>query len=129
MLVVDSTVAVHAASAGTLGPLEVEQLVAPPLLWSEVTSALHGAAWRGTISAGLGAESLDRFLAMPIERRQPRKLYEEAWRIAGELGWAKTYDAEYVALASMLSCRLVTADARLQRGASRVADIVGPEEL
>ena len=30
----------------------------------------------------------------------------EAWRIADELGWARTYGAEYVALGSLLGCRL-----------------------
>lgn len=129
MLVIDSSVAVHAATAGTLGRLEEEQLVAPPLLWSEVSSALRGAVWRGVISKALGQDSLARFLGMPIERRQPRRLYEEAWGTAEELGWARTYDAEYVALSRMLSCRLVTADARLRRGASRVINVVGPEEL
>ncbi|HEX6263352.1 MAG TPA: type II toxin-antitoxin system VapC family toxin [Actinomycetota bacterium] len=129
MLVIDSSVAVHTASSATLGPLDGERLVAPPLLWSEVASALRGAVWRGSISASLGAKSLARFLDMPIERRAPRRLYEEAWRTAEKLGWAKTYDAEYVALARILSCRLVTVDARLRRGGSRVAEIIGPEEL
>jgi predicted nucleic acid-binding protein len=56
-------------------------------------------------------------------------LAEEAWRIADELGWAKTYDAEYVALASLLDCRLVTVDGRLRRGADRLGFVVGPTEL
>ena len=52
-----------------------------------------------------------------------------AWKIADRLGWAKTYDAEYVALADLLSCRLVTLDARLRRGAQRLGFVVGPDEL
>jgi hypothetical protein len=28
----------------------------------------------------------------------PKGLSDEAWRIADRLGWAKTYDAEYLAL-------------------------------
>jgi predicted nucleic acid-binding protein len=42
----------------------------------------------------------------------PGELAGEAWRIADELGWAKTYDANYVALARLLGCKLVTLDAR-----------------
>jgi predicted nucleic acid-binding protein len=53
----------------------------------------------------------------------------EAWRIADSLGWAKTYDAEYCALASLLDCRLVTVDGRLRRGADRLGFVVGPAEL
>jgi len=45
------------------------------------------------------------------------------------LGWAKTYDAEYVALARTLECSLLTTDRRLQRGAERIVDTVGPSDL
>jgi integrase len=37
-----------------------------------------------------------------------------------EFGWAKTYGANYVALARLLDCRLVTLDARLRRGTARL---------
>jgi predicted nucleic acid-binding protein len=49
--------------------------------------------------------------------------------VAEELGWAKTYDAEYVALARLLQCRLVTLDARLRRGADRLGFVIAPSEL
>ncbi len=45
------------------------------------------------------------------------------------LGMARTYDAEYVALARLLRCRLVTTDARLQRVAAALVDVVGPTDL
>lgn len=103
--------------------------VGPPLLWSEAVSALRQATWRGDISAITGAEALTRFLAAPIRRRAPRKLYEEAWRIAAELGWAKTYDAEYVALAQTLRCPLLTRDRRLQRRVGHIVEIIAPSDL
>ena len=46
-----------------------------------------------------------------------------------QLGWMKTYDAEYVALARMARCRLFTVDARLRRGAGHVVQIIGPGDL
>jgi predicted nucleic acid-binding protein len=57
------------------------------------------------------------------------RLAATAYGIATDLGWAKTYDAEYIGLARLLGCRLVTLDARLARGAGRIAEIVAPTEL
>lgn len=65
----------------------------------------------------------------PIRLRTHPRLDSEAWRISNELGWAKTYDAEYVALASLVSGRLVTLDARLRRGADRLGFVIRPHEL
>jgi hypothetical protein len=41
----------------------------------------------------------------------------------------RTYDAEYVALAQILDCRLVTIDARLRRGADQLGIVIGLDEL
>jgi predicted nucleic acid-binding protein len=128
VLVIDASIAVFAASAG-LGPLEGEDLVAPTLMWSEARSALHEAAWRGEIVPEDAEDALQALEALPIHRRSPRGLGVEAWRIADELGWAKTYDAEYVGLARLLRCRLVTVDSRLRRGAGRLGFVVLPDEL
>ncbi len=64
-----------------------------------------------------------------VTSRSHPRLADESWRIADELGWAKTCGAEYVALASLLGCRLVTVDGRLRRGADRLGFVVGPTEL
>ena len=45
------------------------------------------------------------------------------------MGWARTYDAEYLALASLLRCRLVTTDLRRRRGTDRLGSVVTPKEL
>jgi hypothetical protein len=43
-----------------------------------------------------------------------------AWKIADDLGWAKTYDAEYLALTQLQADAFVTLDARLARSAEGV---------
>ena len=67
--------------------------------------------------------------ASPIRVRTHKRLGAEAWRIADDFGWAKTYDAEYLALASLLRCRLVTVDTRLRRAAAHLGYVIGPMEL
>jgi predicted nucleic acid-binding protein len=130
MLVVEVTVAFDAA----LGPAVFDRIepmdpVGPPLLWSETTAALRQATFRGSAVDDEASTALSRFLSSPIERRSPRRLYLEAWNLAAQLGWAKTYDAEYIALARLLDCPLLTRDGRLKRRAARLAEIIGPMQL
>ena len=115
-----------------------DELVAPHLLWSEVPSVLHELAFRGDISEKLADLALRRFLAgeIEVEERRPEGLSIAASGLADELGWAKTYDAEYVALARILGCRLVTLDGRLRRGTDRLTPfggtggfVITPDEL
>jgi len=104
-------------------------VVAPPLLWSEVASALRQRSFRGEVSPELAERTLAALLESRIERTLPEQLYREAFALAARLGWAKTYDAEYVALAKLLGCPLLTADARLRRGAARIIQTLAPEDL
>ena len=109
--------------------LEAHDPVAPPLLWSEANSVLHETVWRGAISLALAEATRDRLLAAAINQMAPKELHLEAWSVAEALGWAKTYDAEYVALARLLDCRLLTVDRRLHRGVRWLVAIIGPTEL
>jgi predicted nucleic acid-binding protein len=73
--------------------------------------------------------ALDRLETAPVKITEPKGLAREAWRVAEEFGWKKTYDAEYVALSRLLDCRLLTLDGRLRRGAARLGFVVGPSDL
>jgi predicted nucleic acid-binding protein len=124
--VVDASVIVKAC-LGAGGPDDIEAgLVAPPLLWSEALSAIHELRWRGEIDEETADLARARLAGLPVTMMAPDGLASEAWRVADELGWARTYDAEYVALARMLGRGLLTIDARLARGASRLIDVSGP---
>lgn len=130
MLVIDASVAVHLClSEPGFVELSDEELIAPGLFWSEVPSALHELKWRKTISSDLAEVALERFVEAPIARRTPRGLLRDSWDVAEQLGWAKTYDAEYVALARATGSVLVTLDGRLERGARRLVEVVSPAGL
>jgi predicted nucleic acid-binding protein len=130
VLVVDASLIVTwSAGDHVLDELAPGTRVAPPLMWSEARSALHERAWRGDLDQDSALRARARLDQAPVKRRTHPRLAAEAWRIADQLGWAKTYGAEYVALASLLGCKLVTVDGRLRRGADRLGFVVGPTEL
>jgi predicted nucleic acid-binding protein len=130
VIVLDASAAVQAClAADGFDLFGRERLIAPALFWSEVSSALHEMRWRKEISTGLADIAFKRLLAAPVSPRSSKRLRREAWGVAEELGWMKTYDAEYVALARTTRCRLFTVDARLRRGAGHVVPIIGPGDL
>lgn len=130
MIVLDASVALDALlSANGFEDLAQNELTAPPVMWSEVTSALREVVWRKLISKESALEGLARLSKAPIKRNAPKNLHQEAWIVAEQLGWVKTYDAEYVALARLLDCRLLTRDARLQRGAGDLVEIIDPTQI
>jgi predicted nucleic acid-binding protein len=103
---------------------------APRLLRSEVLSALHAQVWRGAVPVNAAHTMLRRLDELSISLfADERLLHERAWAIADQLGWAKTYDAEYVALAQILDVPLLTADGRLARGVEHLVKVIRPAEL
>ena len=126
-LVVDATVTVPAAlSGGWSVRLQNRPLIAPSLLWSEVASALRQLEWRREISGEDAAGAIIWLRHAAIDVRHSVDLLDEAYRLATRLGWAKTYDTEYVALALQLNAPLVTLDARLRRTAARLVTVEAP---
>jgi predicted nucleic acid-binding protein len=112
--VVDAGAVLHLASAGTEISGEHE-LLAPTLLRSQTLSALHEAVQRGEIPAGVARDRLTRIGRMPIRLLGDAVLRRRAWEVADQLGWASTYDAEYVALTQLQADAFVTLDAGLAR--------------
>ena len=102
--VVDCGVVLQLASEEFELPAEHE-LLAPTLLRSQTLSALHEAAHAGEIAPDLALDRLARIQAIPIRLLGDAVLRRRAWRVAEQLGWASTYDAEYVALTLLQATR------------------------
>lgn len=129
MLVLDANVVIPACTREDgFGPFGDEPLLSPPFMWSEARSSLHEAVWRGELPAPDGRLFLERLEAAPVEPRSDPRLGPEAWRLADDLGFAKTRDAEYLALAGLLGCTLITLDLRLRRGSDRLGFVLTPVE-
>jgi predicted nucleic acid-binding protein len=118
--VVDCGAVLHLAAEEIEVSAEHE-LLAPTLLRSQTLSALHEAVHRGELEADVAQERLARIGRMPIRLLGDAVLRRRAWNVAEQLGWAETYDAEYVALTQLQADAFVTMDAEL---ASRVDGLV-----
>jgi predicted nucleic acid-binding protein len=112
--VIDCGVALQLASEGCEAPGEHE-LLAPTLLRSQTLSALHEAVHAGEIPADAALERLARVGRLAIRLLGDAVLRRTAWKLAERLGWASTYDAEYVALTQLQADAFVTLDAELAR--------------
>jgi len=110
--VVDCGVVLRLVSEGIDVGAEHE-LFAPTLLRSQTLSALHEAVHAGELAEDVAVERLARIQALPIRLLGDAVLRRNAWRLADQLGWASTYDAEYVALTKLQADALVTLDAEL----------------
>jgi predicted nucleic acid-binding protein len=112
--VVDAGAVLHLAREG----VEVSgahKLLAPTLLRSQTLSALHEAVQRGDIPADVARDRLTRIRQLKIRLLGDAVLQRRAWDLADQLGWASTYDAEYVALTQLQADAFVTLDAKLAR--------------
>ena len=105
------------------------ELLAPTLLRSQTLSALHEAVQRGELPAEVARERLTRIGRMPIRLLGDAVLRRRAWDLADQLGWASTYDAEYVALTQLQADAFVTLDAELARSVEGIVATASIDEL
>jgi predicted nucleic acid-binding protein len=107
------------------GQIEVtaeHKLVAPTLVRSQALSALYEAARRGEISTGQGIERVTRINSLKVRFLGDKVLQRRAWKVADELGWETTYDAEFVALTQLQADFFVTSDGELARAVSGLVE-------
>jgi predicted nucleic acid-binding protein len=117
--VVDSSAVLHLVSE----EIEVRakhKLLAPTLLRSQTLSELHASVQRGEMPSDVARDQLARIRRMPIRLLGDAVLRRRAWELADELGWASTFNAEYIALTQLQADAFVTMDAELARSVEGV---------
>lgn len=114
MIVVDASAALSALlNAGAARrALASEQLHVPHLIDPEVASGLRRRVAGGQLAAGAGWAVLDSWRRLGVARYPVYSLLDRVWELRDNLS---AYDASYVALAELLDCSLLTADARLSK--------------
>lgn len=118
--VIGPDVALRLAADAVKVPAE-HKLVAPTLLRSQVLSLLYQAVGRGELVKKDADRRLDHLRGLKIRLLGDRVSQATAWRIADKLGWADTYEAEYVAVTQLQADAFVTLDQKL---AVAVKDLV-----
>ena len=89
-----------------------ERLHAPHLIDPEVASGLRRGVAAGRLPAHAGWTALDTWRRLGMTRHPMVSLLDRVWQLRDNLS---AYDASYIALAELLDCSLLTADARLGR--------------
>jgi predicted nucleic acid-binding protein len=109
-------------AAGEIEVASGHQLLAPMLVRSQALSALYEAARRGEVSAADGLERVTRANSLRVRFLGDKVLQRTAWRIADQLGWESTFDAEFVALTQLQADVFITSDRDLARAVSGLVE-------
>ena len=109
-------------AAGEIEVAAEHKLVAPTLVRSQALSALYEAARRGEISANEGIERVTRINSLKVRFLGDKVLQRKAWKVADQLGWETTFDAEFVALTQLQADALITSDGDLVRAVSGLVE-------
>lgn len=104
------------------------QLVAPTLLRSQLLALLYRAVRQGEITKQEADRQLTYMRRLQIRLLGDRVLQSVAWKVADQLGWPDTLDAEYVALTQLQADALITLDESLAAAVNGLV-IVAPFDV
>ena len=105
------------------------QILAPTLLRSQMLSLLFQAVHRGDMTEQDAERALTYVRGLRIRLLGDRVLQNVAWKVADQLGWADTYDAEYVALTQLQADAFITLDAQLALAVTDLVTVASVEAL
>lgn len=97
-----------------------ERLVAPALLFAEVTSVVRRYVHLGEVSHEEAVSGLTRLLRLPVATVHAPSVYLRALELAKRLGHMRAYDVQYLAVAEMERCAVATLDRGMYQNALRL---------
>ena len=116
-------------AAGEIEVAPEHRLLAPTLVRSQALAALYEASRRGELSTAEGIERVRQVNSLGVRFLGDKVLQRQAWKVAEQLGWETTSDAEFVALTILQADALVTADADLASAASALVEVATPDAV
>ncbi len=105
------------------------QLLAPSVIRSQLVSTLYRAARAGEVTKGEADEQLVYVRRLRVRLLGDRVLQSVAWKVADQLDWPDTFDAEYVALTQLQADAFVTLDDGLAESVRRLVTVAPFEAL
>ncbi|SRR5216683_1880060 len=105
------------------------QILAPALLRSQLLSLLYQAVHRGELTKKDAGRRLSYVRGLRIRLLGDRVLQNVAWKVADQLGWSDTFDAEYVALTQLQADALITLDRQLAHAVKDMVTVAPIEAL
>ncbi len=100
------------------------KVVAPTLIYYEVSNALHRLIVAGELRPERASQALETALSLDITLYGDVAMHLRALNLASSLRLPATYDAHYLALSEQLSAQFWTADRRLFRAVQATFDWV-----
>jgi predicted nucleic acid-binding protein len=105
------------------------QILAPTLLRSQMLSLLYQVVRSGEMTKRDAEQRLNYVRGLRIRLLGNRVLQQVAWKVADQLGWPNTYNAEYVALTQLQADAFITLDGQLAHAVKDLVKIAPIEAL
>lgn len=112
LLLQDPSTSVYAIQWRQWSDAELE-IIAPALIFYEVTNVFHRYVVAGQISPESAQQLLTQAFALGVIVYQEMELHQQALLLAQRFSLSATYDAHYLALAEKMNAEFWSADRRL----------------
>lgn len=108
---------------------DAHSLVGPAVLRSHALAALYRQVSEGTLAETEGRARLEGIAGLKIRLLGDRVSRATAWKIASQLGWDDTTQAEYLAVATLQADAFIAADATLAAAAEGIVALAEYDDL